>query len=268
MKAEAKRSGRRGDLWSSLILALTSLLGLWAFIRPLVREQPVDLGPSMARTGDAGLLMIVLLGLCLLAVVANLETRRMDSRIVALLGILVALTACLRLISGPMGSSAFFILPILCGYVFGADFGFLLAVLAGLTSAFLTGGMGPWVPFQMFAAGWCGMISGWLPRLRPRRAKWLLSVWGAIAGFLFGFLINLWFWPFLETGVSAGQEWRPGLALRQTFWRYVAFYLATSSWWDAGRAMANAVLLLVLTEPVLRLLERFRKRFSFAFEDS
>ncbi|MEM7049097.1 MAG: ECF transporter S component [Acidobacteriota bacterium] len=259
---------RRGDLLSAVILLAASLLGVWAFLHPMAGGGPPEGagGPrAMAHSADAPLIFVTLLALCLLVLVANLETRRVDARLVSVLGVLVGITACLRLVSGPMGSSAFFILPIVCGYVFGAEFGFLLAALAMLTSALLTGGVGPWLPFQMFAAGWCGMISGWLPRLSPPRAKWLLTAWGAVAGLLFGAMINLWFWPFLQPA-DPSLHYEPGLAVVQTAIRYAAFYLATSIWWDAGRALANAILLFVLTEPLMELLTRFQKRFRFELE--
>lgn len=255
---------RGGDLLSGAILLLASAVGLWAFVRPMARTEPIEEAVSRgsAHSADAPVLLLVLLGLCLLVIVASLETRRMDARMVAVLGVLVGLNSCLRLVSGPMGASAFFVLPIVCGYVFGADLGFLLAALAMLTSALLTGSVGPWLPFQMFASGWCGMISGWLPRLPPSRAKWLLALWGALAGFLYGAIINLWFWPFLQTQ-DPSQHWQPGLALEQTAIRYAVFYVTTSSWWDAGRALGNALLLFALGEPLLRLLTRFQKRFRF-----
>lgn len=254
---------RAGDGLSVATLLLAGFLGLWSFVRPMTHTSlQVAESRATAHTADAAMILSILLGLCLLVIVANLETRRMDARLVAVLGVLVGINACLRLVSGPMGSSAFFILPILCGYVFGADFGFLLATLAMLTSALLTGGAGPWLPFQMFASGWCGMLSGWLPRLSTSKAKWMLAIWGAVAGMLYGAIINLWFWPFLQP-TDPSLHWQPGLAIHQTALRYVAFYLTTSSWWDLGRAVGNAVLLLVLAEPVLRILERFQKRFRF-----
>lgn len=260
---------RRGDLLSALILLTAGFLGLWAFLHPMTGSGPpagAGGNRAMAHSADALWILLTLLALCLLVVVANLETRRIDARLVAVLGVLVGITACLRLVSGPMGSSAFFILPIVCGYVFGAEFGFLLATLAMLTSALLTGGVGPWLPFQMFAAGWCGMLSGWLPRLPPKRAKWLLAAWGVVAGFLFGAIINLWFWPFLQPN-DPSLHYEPGLAVVQTAIRYAVFYLGTSIWWDAGRALANAILLFVLAEPLLGLLTRFQKRFRFELEE-
>ena len=222
--------------------------------------------PSAARSGDAPIVLLSLSGLALLLIVANLETRRMDARVVAVLGLLVALNASLRLVSGPLGASAVFFLPIVCGYVLGADFGFLLGALSILASAFLTGGVGPWLPFQMMALGWCGMISGWLPHLeRPRLAWGMLAAWGATSGILFGALVNLWFWPYLDAG-SPGLAWHADLGISDGLLRYTAFYLATSVWWDLGRAIGNATLLLALGPPVLRLLERFRQRFRFRFE--
>ncbi len=251
---------------STLILALASGLGVWAFLYPFftpAARQTASEG--LAHADDAPLIFILLLGLCLVVIVANLETRRMDARVVAVLGVLVSINATLRLIPGPAGFSAMFFLPILCGYVFGADFGFLVGALSLLVSGIITSGVGPWLPFQMFATGWMGLISGWLPRLSShyRLEVLLLAVWGAWCGFLFGVVMNLWFWPYLLAPTQASTLWEPGNGLLPNLARYGLFYLTTSFWWDTGRAAGNLVLLLVLGAPVLRLLRRFRQRFQF-----
>ena len=262
---------RQRDLLSLSILGLASALGLWAIFSPLLTTttavQHAERG--MAHGEDAPFLLAGLVGLCLLVIVANLETQRMDARVVALLGVLVGLNACLRVVSGPFGASAVFFLPILCGYVLGADFGFLLAALSVLASALLTGGLGPWLPFQMFAVGWCGMLSGFLPRFERSGGGTiaLLAFWGAVSGFLAGAILNLWFWPYLAD-VAPGQGFEPGEALWVHLKRYGVFYLATSSWWDAGRALGNAVLLATAGLPVLHLLERFERRFRFQLGDT
>jgi energy-coupling factor transport system substrate-specific component len=264
---------RKSQLLSTLILALASGLGAWAFLYPFfspsVGQTEVT---DMAHAGDAPLIFILLLGLCLVVIVANLETRRMDARVVAVLGVLVGINATLRLIPGPPGFSAMFFLPILCGYVFGADFGFLTGALSMLVSGIVTSGMGPWLPFQMFAAGWMGLASGWLPHFpnHGRVEVLLLAAWGTLGSFLFGLVMNLWFWPYLAlpagsqaaSGLSAA--WQPGISLFQTLMRYGLFYLTTSLWWDAGRAIGNLLLLLLLGAPVLRLLGRFRQRLQFS----
>lgn len=248
-----------------LILALASVLGIWAFLSPFFRvtQQPVA-AMGMAHSDDAPLIFVLLTGLCLLVVVASLETRHMDAQFVAVLGILVGINATLRLVPGPAGFSAVFFLPILCGYVFGADFGFLVGALSLLLSGLITSGIGPWLPFQMFAAGWTGMVAGWLPRLpgRPRLELLLLASWGLVSGFLFGAIMNLWFWPYLITPGDP-TNWQPGIGLRDTLVRYGIFYVTTSLWWDAARAVGNLVLLLLVGVPILRLLRRFYERFYF-----
>ena len=67
-------------------------------------------------------------------------------------------------IPGPGGFSPIFLLIVLGGYVYGARFGFLLGALTILVSGMLTGGVGPWMPYQMFVAGWTGMAA---PLCRP-----------------------------------------------------------------------------------------------------
>ena len=240
-------------------IVLVTLLGLGAFIYPFI-VPPQQAGPSAAaHAGDAPLVFLLLIILCLLVVLADLENQRLDSKTVALLGILSAINAVLRFVPGPAGFSAIFFLPILCGYVYGGDFGFLLGVLSLFVSALITGGVGPWMPYQMFAMGWLGLSAGWLPRVRrwPRIEIALLAVFGAIWGLIFGAVMNLWFWPYLVPPAEASGG-------SSALHRYATFYLTTSLWWDVGRAGGNAVLILLFGVPLLRLLRRFQRRFHFA----
>ncbi len=115
---------------------------------------------------------------------------------------------------GPAGFSAIFVLPVLAGYAYGPTFGFLLGALSLLVSALIGGGVGPWLPYQMFATGWMGMLSGFLPNMR-RLGKWepvILAVWGGALGLLFGAIMNIWFWPFLAGGGADHRELAAGLA--------------------------------------------------------
>jgi len=257
---------------SALILALTTLLGVWAFLYPFfVPPRPEDsVGGSHAA--DAPLIFLLVTGLCLVAIVADLETRAIDGKMVALLGVLVATNSLLRPLQGPGGFSAFYILPILCGYVFGGLFGFLLGSLSVLVSALFTGGVGPWMPFQMLAVGWVGLLSSALPRhvmstlWHGKAEKLLLAGWGAIIGIIFGLIINLWSWPYIAattSGLPDSQLWQPGAGLAGALQRYTAFYLATSLPWDLWMGAGNVLLMLFLGPPILRLLRRFKQRFFF-----
>jgi energy-coupling factor transport system substrate-specific component len=91
----------------------------------------------------------------------------------------------------------------------------------------------------------------------------MLAVWGFTVGLLFGAIMNIWFWPFLTGGAQQGQGWQPGMSIWPTVRNYLAFYIATSLWWDMARAIGNALLLLLLAAPVLKVLRRFRSRFRF-----
>jgi energy-coupling factor transport system substrate-specific component len=92
-----------------------------------------------------------------------------------------------------------------------------------------------------------------------------LSAFGYGWGFLFGGLMNLWFWPFAPPGELG---WIPGSGLRETIQQYMTFYLVTSLAWDAVRAIGNAILIALLGRTVLKELRRFRDRFWFTVEDA
>ncbi|MFQ5342059.1 MAG: ECF transporter S component [Anaerolineae bacterium] len=257
-------SGQMAGWVSSMTLVLISLLGLGAFLVPFI--APNGDTPTSAHASDAPLLFFLLIALSLFLIFTELETRRLNAKIIAALGALTAVNAALRLIPGPLGFSAVFVLPILAGYAYGAEFGFLLGSLSMFVSGIVTGGLGPWLPFQMLAAGWAGLLAGWLPDLRRlRRAETLvLASFGFAWGILFGFIMNLWFWPYLAPGSGAGLAWEAGLGLWRGVQRYAAFYVVTSLWWDLGRAGGNAVLLFMFSAPLLRLLRRFGRRFRFS----
>jgi len=248
------------------ILLAASVLGLLSLLYPFfIPPAQVEGSLPVAHAMDAPVTFIALVVLCLGAVVANLMGRQMNSKVMAVLGVLTAMNAVLRAIPGPGGFSAVFFLPILCGYAFGATFGFLLGSLSLMVSALIGGGIGPWMPYQMLSAGWVGMISGWLPHTSNRRLELaMITAWGVVAGLVFGAIMNLWFWPFISWPDESGMYWQPGLNLVQGLRRYAVFYALTSLWWDAMRAGGNAVLLLVFGGPLLRTLRRFRKRFQFS----
>ncbi|MCI0577776.1 MAG: ECF transporter S component [Chloroflexi bacterium] len=253
------------------IYGLSALIGLVAFAYPFFLPQLAQVSAATAdesgfRLADAPLLTAVLLALCLVVLLLEVQGQAINAKIVAALGLLSASTAVLRLleaaIPGPGGFSLMFAPIILAGYVFGARFGFLMGTMALLVSALITGGVGPWLPYQMFTAGWVGLTAGWLPHLPPGRpALAMLAAFGFGWGLLFGAIMNLFFWPFV-IGDSA-TSWRPGAGLGEALARYGAFYLATSLWWDLARSAGNVVLLLALGEPVIRALARFRYRFQY-----
>jgi energy-coupling factor transport system substrate-specific component len=208
-------------------------------------------------------LALLLIGVAL----SEMRAHRLDAKHVALLGVLAAVNAVLRVPGSLGGASLMFFLPIVCGYVFGARFGFLLGATSFAASAAITGGIGPWLPFQMWGLGWVGAGAGVLRMVTRGRAPVLvLACYGWIAGMLFGALLNLWFWPF--QGGATALSWYPGLGFAAALRHYWRFYLVTSLAWDSLRAIGNVVLVAVLGRPVLRLLERFRARSLVTWDDA
>ncbi len=254
----------------NLLVLIASLVGLSGFLYPFLLPALTQGDETRARAGDAPYLLAIVTVLCLIAIVTEFDRDNRGtgsaSKTVALLGSLVAIDASLRLVPTFLGASPIFILIALTGFVFGPAFGFQMGALTLLVSAFLTGGIGPWLPYQMLGAGWVGLTAGWLPHPAAHRHRLILiAAFGAIWGVLFGFLLNLWFWPVTAPGVGAdvGLYWQPGLGFSETVRRYASFYLITSLVYDLFRAAGNLVLTLLLAGPILTLLERFRARFTW-----
>lgn len=250
---------------NAAILGVASLIGLGSFFYPFFVPQQGEVLATSAHVQDAPLVFVLLVVLCLGAVLGNLSVGMMNAKLIAVLGVLTAANAVLRGVPGPAGFTLVFILPILCGYVYGPTFGFLLGVFSLAVSAFLGFGVGPWLPYQMLAAGWVGLLSGWLPRMssNTRAEAIMLAAWGLVLGFSFGVLMNIYFWPYVFAAGQSEMYWQPGLSLGETLQRYALFYAVTSLWWDVARAVGNLILLLLFAAPILRLLRRFQQRFFF-----
>ena len=245
-----------------LVYGLLSVIGAAAFLYPF--WLPAEGGAALAHSADAPLVAGIIGAL--VVVVLALEVRRgtMNGATVALLAVLAALTGLLRLLDLPGGGSGLFFLAVLAGAAFGARFGLLLGLTAMATSALLTGGMGPWLPFQMLGLAWMAGGAGLLGRatrhLDLRVEVAVLAAYGWVWGFVYGAILNLWFWPFL---IGDGPtSWQPGLDPAETLDHYWAFYVSTSLPWDAAGATANAVLIGLTGAAVLPVLRRFSARLA------
>ncbi len=245
-----------------MAFALTNMIGLLGFLWPLLLGVSGPSGENRAHATDAPVLLAMLVPLLILVALRTAAEEHADARLIALLGALVAVNAFLRIPKGPSGEGLVFILPILVGWYVGARFGFLLGAFSMLASAVLTGGIGPWLPFQMFGLGWVGAGAGLLRRVvRGRLPVVSLGVYAYASSVVYGYLMTLWFWPFLGSGNAF--LYRSGLGVVPAFVRYTRFYAVTSLPWDTGRALlANVPLVVILARPLGRLLSRIRERFE------
>jgi energy-coupling factor transport system substrate-specific component len=249
------------EIRAGVVYGLVVVVGAGAFLYPFWLPQGT-LG-MRAHAGDAPLVAAIVGALAVAAVVLEVRRGTMNGATIALLGVLGASAGLLRLLDLPGGGSGIFFLIVLAGAAFGPRFGLLLGLVAMATSAVITGGIGPWLPFQMLALAWMGAGAGLLGRVtarlrRPLAEVVVLAAYGWIWGFLFGAIMNLWFWPF---SVGEGElSWTPGIGLAETLERYWSFYAVTSFGWDAAGALANAVLIAATGRALLPALRRFAVR--------
>ena len=150
-------------------IAVVSLAGIVLFVWPFLGLGLPPEVPALTVTLGA----VAMLGLM------EAGARRLASGRLALLAALAAIDAALRLalVNGVGGFSPIFLLVICAGYEFGASYGFLVGAFSLLVSALVTGGIGPWLPYETFAVGWVGASSGLagsvVRAVRPSRRSWL-----------------------------------------------------------------------------------------------
>jgi energy-coupling factor transport system substrate-specific component len=245
---------------SILVIGAGSLAAVLAFAWPLLTSGAAEAAGPI----ESPLLFVAVLPILVVVMLTEVAAGRLDARALAMLGVLSALGAAVRpLGAGTAGVETVFVLVVLGGRAFGPGFGFVLGSTTLLASALLTGGVGPWLPFQMLAASWVGLGAGLLPRVRSRAELVLLVGYGVIASLAYGLAMNLWFWPF-SVGLGTEVSYVAGAPLLENLQRFALYSLVTSLGWDIGRAITTVALVLVLGPAVLGALRRAARRITFA----
>jgi energy-coupling factor transport system substrate-specific component len=242
--------------WSRAIGLVATLVSLSVFAWPLFITQE-------SQTAMAQGVFIGLMPILVIIVLAEYGSGSLGSRQLAVLGLLIALNASIRLLgAGVAGVETAFFLIIIAGYVFGMGFGFTLGAGSLLVSALLGAGVGPWLPFQMMAAGLVGIGAGGVGNLTLRmksRAAFeiaILCAYAIPASFGYGALMTLWNWPFLagEGSSLSFVAGAPPLVNLATFIKYEFF--TGGLLWDLGRTLTTAILLALTAKTLLATLRR------------
>ncbi len=245
---------------SLLAITVTSLVGVVAFAWPLLAAPG---SAAVAHADDGPWLFAITVPLLLAVVLAQLADGGMDAKAVAMLGVLSAVISALRpLGGGTAGLEPIWVVLVLGGRALGPGFGFALGAVSLFSSALLTGGVGPWLPFQMLGAAWVGLFAGLLPAARGRLEIAMLAAYGAVAAFAYGLLLNLWFWPF-TAGLPDAIAYQAGAPVAQNLLAWLRFTAVTSLGYDIPRAVLTVVLVLVAGPAVLNALRRAARRASF-----
>lgn len=259
----------RRRLVSGLLFASVSAVAVACFAWPFV--LPATAADGIPWSGIVACAVIPVLAVAAVVLVDRGVASRPDSaKFVALLGLLAAVGAVTRLFASAAGGiEAVFIVLILGGAAFGPRFGFLLGTVTIGASAVLWGMVGPWTPFQMFAAAWVGAGAGGVSllirrmsrhRLTSRGARWgeigALTGYGILVAYLYGALLNLWFWPF-AVGNDTSISYVSGANPAENMSHFVVYTLLTSTLtWDTVRAVTTTVGVVVLGPVLLSALRR------------
>jgi energy-coupling factor transport system substrate-specific component len=229
-------------------LSMLSLAALAIFAWPFL--------PLGIEAQAASYLSLAAIAIILVFTLLLLDGDLSGPKAIGLIAILAALGASVRIATGGTGGiELVFLTVILAGRAYGPRFGFLLGVATIALSSLFFGGFGPWTAYQMFATGWVGAGAGLLPGRGKQIENLLLAGYGAVSAYLFGLLLNLWFWPVAITGSSLSYQ--PAGAVGENLASFLLFSLASSTLsWDTVRAISVALVLLVVTKPALRALER------------
>jgi energy-coupling factor transport system substrate-specific component len=238
----------------SFTVVFASLGFLWPFFVPTT---------SLAHKASWFFLISTAVSVLLLLILIAQDD--LGSKNIAFLGILSALIAALR----PLGIGAIGIEPmwfalILAARVMGPTFGFLLGALSMLLSAFLTGGIGPWLGYQVFAAAIIGFATVIVPKnFRGRGEIISLAIYGAIASEFFGILMDLQFWPW-SLGGDTQLSFKAGAPFFDNFSHFISYHYLSALAWDVPRAIVTVLLISISGRAALSALRRARHKAAFA----
>lgn len=239
--------------WSKVTVFLAGFSSLMIFTWPLFVSAKAASEASLAQAVFIGLMPLLLL-----LVLIEVASGEIGSKQLALLGVLIALNAVIRLLgAGTAGVETAFFLIIIAGYVFGSGFGYLLGTGSLLVSALITGGVGPWLPFQMMAAGLMGIGAGLLPKLTGKFSRLAILISYSIpASFVYGALMTMWNWPFL-VGERSSISYLAGAGVSENLVRFFQYQILTGGLlWDLGRAITTSLLIAMTGTLLLATLQR------------
>jgi energy-coupling factor transport system substrate-specific component len=245
---------------SAIAIAAITVIGVISFLWPFV--APAD-SFLVVNSTETPLLFALIIPLLLVTVISQISDGGLDAKSIALLGALAAVIAVLRPLGAGLGGiEPIWVILILAGRALGPGFGFLLGSISLLASAMFTGGVGPWLPFQMLAAAWVGLGAGLLPKASGKRELVILSAYAAVACVAFGFIMNLWFWPF-SLNLPEQIAFTPGASAGENLLAWIRFSLTTSLGFDLPRAALTVILIALVGSPILKLLRRASRKAAF-----
>ena len=134
---------------------------------------------------------------------------------------------------------------IITGMYLGYECGFVCGAFTALISNFYFG-QGPWTPFQMFAWGIVGLVSGVLAKYFEKYVL-VLFLYGAAAGVLYSFILDVW-----------TTLWWDGSF---NFTRFIV-NITTAVPVTAIYAISNVIFLFLLSKPLGKKIKRIKIKYG------
>ncbi len=227
---------------SHIFLALMLVVGTAAFIAPVFPQTPLQIFANW------GLTATIIVALAVVAFFFEFEATAMSSKEIALIAMLGTISAVARVPFAVIPNVQPCTYLIICsGYVFGPVAGFMVGAITALVSNLFLG-QGPWTLYQMLAWGLAGVSAAYLRRFGL--GKIALIIFGAIWGYLYGWIMNTWFWASFIYPLN--------------FKTFLTYQL-TSIWFDTFHALGNVVFLGFFGMKTVAILQRFKRRFSIEY---
>lgn len=178
------------------------------------------------------------------------EKSRFSSKEISLIAALAAVAALGRIPFAALpGVQPTTFIVIIAGYVFGPATGFLVGASAAFVSNIFLG-HGPWTIWQMLAWGLCGVSAGMLGFLRRGAERTTMVIFAALWGYLFGWIMNLWYWLSFVHPLSF-SSW---IAVNSVSFPF-----------DTLHALGNAAFVLTLGNGFIKVLLFFKKRLELSY---
>jgi len=245
---------------SIIAIAIAGIASVMMFAWPLLIATSDQNENVLAQS-----VFIALMPIIIVLTLVEFATGEIGSRQLAVLGVLTAVNAVVRLLgAGTAGIETAFFLIIIGGFVFRSSFGFILGSTSILVSALLGAGVGPWLPFQMMAAGLIGLGAGALPRFKRKLSQIAtLITYAVLSSFIYGSLMTLWNWPFLA-GSDSSVAYVAGAPLLTNLAKFANYEIVTGGFlWDTGRAVTTSLLIALTAPALLTTLRRAANRAGF-----
>lgn len=164
-------------LWAAVavIVLLFAAALVWVYLAQEVSIQLLSF---------AGVILILLIGF------AGFELVRPDAKVLTAVAVLSAVAVAGRILFAPLANfKPVGAIVIITGIVYGPFAGFMTGAISTLCSNMMFG-QGAWTPWQMLGFGLVGLTAGILARRGWLKNRIMVCLFGAVAGFLYGIIVD------------------------------------------------------------------------------